>query len=318
MHEPDWTLLRTFLAVGETGSLSAAARRLGLSQPTVGRHVSDLEAALGVNLFRRGRTGYDLTEKGAALYDRAAPMRDQAAAVARLAAGSSETVSGTVRVAASEIMAAYVLPGIAARLARAEPAIQIEIVASNRIENLLRRDADIAVRMIRPDQLDLVARHVADLPLRIGAATAYLDRRGRPQSPQDLFSHDLIGQDRADDILRGMAAMGFAIDREAFRLRTDNQIVAWEALKAGNGVGFAQASLIACEPGVEALLPDLPLPVLPMWIALHRDLRHAPRMRRVADFLFAELKAYAAGAPSADLVSPASATTTQSSAATPR
>lgn len=294
MNEIDWTLLRSFLAVGEAGSLSAAARALALSQPTVGRHVSELELALGVTLFRRGRAGFDLTEKGAALFERASPMRDQAAAVARLAAGSGDTVSGTVRIAASEIMAALVLPGIVARLGQAEPALQIEIVASDRIENLLRRDADIAVRMVRPDQLDLVARHVADLPLRICAATSYLDRRGRPERPEDLFSHDLIGQDRADDILRGMAALGYRIGREAFRLRTDNQIVIWEAIKAGNGVGFAQASLIAREPGVEALLPDLPLPTLPMWIALHRDLRNAPRMRRVADFLFTELKAYAA------------------------
>ena len=294
MSDADWTLLKTFIAVGESGSLSAAARRLGLSQPSVGRHVGELEAALGLVLFRRGRSGYDLTEKGAALLERALPMRAAAMAVSRLAAGSSEAIAGTVRIAASEVMAAYVLPAIAAKLGVEEPGIAIEIVASNLIENLLGRDADIAVRMVRPEQLDLVARHVSDLPLRVCAATAYLDRRGRPVRIDALPGHDLIGQDRADDILRGMAAMGYPLGRDAFRLRTDNQIVAWEAIKAGNGIGFAQASLIAREPSVEALLPDLPLPVLPMWLAMHRDLKSSPRMRRVADFLFAELKAYAA------------------------
>lgn len=294
MQDLDWTLLKSFVSVGETGSLSAAARRLGLSQPTVGRHVGDLEGQLGLTLFRRGKSGFELTEKGAALFERALPMRDQAAAVSRLAAGSSEAISGTVRIAASEIMAACVLPAIAARLGEAEPGIDIEIVASNRLENLLRRDADIAVRMVRPDQLDLVARHVADLPLRACAATRYLDRRGRPTRIDDLLAHDLVGQDRADDILRGMAAMGYSVGREIFRFRTDNQIVSWEAIRAGNGVGFAQASLIAREPLVEALLPGLPLPDLPMWIAMHRDLRTSPRMRRVADILFEELKRYAA------------------------
>lgn len=292
----DWTLLRSFVAVGETGSLSAAARRLGLSQPTVGRHIGTIERTIGLTLFRRTAAGYGLTEKGLELYERALPMRDQAASVARLAAGADEAATGTVRIAASEIMAAFVLPAICARLATEEPGIAVEIVASNRIENLLRRDADIAVRMLRPDQLDLVARHVADLPLAVCAASAYLRRRGVPRSLNDLLDHDLVGQDRADDILRGMSALGLPARRDLFRFRTDNQIVAWEAIRAGNGIGFAQASLVAREPLVDAIaLPGLVLPTLPMWIALHRDLRTAARIRRVADFLHAELKAYAGG-----------------------
>lgn len=294
MADLDWNLIKSFVAVAETGSLSAAARKLSASQPTLGRHVAELEAALDVVLFRRGRNGYELTESGAALLERGREVEVQAAAFSRLALGATEAVAGTVRIAASEIVAAYVLPPMLARLAVQEPEIEVELVASNQVENLLRRDADIAVRMVKPTQNELVARKIADLPLTACAARTYIARRGRPERPEDLPSHDLVGYDRGDDIIRGFTHFGVTIDRHAFRLRTDNQIVLWEAVKAGNGVGFAQRSLAAAEPLVEMLLPDLQLPDLPMWLAMHRDVRTSPRIRRVADFLFEELRRYAA------------------------
>ncbi|BCH21856.1 LysR family transcriptional regulator [Mesorhizobium sp. L-8-3] len=295
MTDLDWNLIRSFVAVAEAGSLSAAARRLSTSQPTLGRHVAELEAALGVVLFRRGRGGYELTESGAALLERGREVGARAAAFSRLALGTTEAVAGTVRIAASEIVAAYVLPPMLARLAVEEPEIEVELVASNQVENLLRRDADIAVRMVKPTQSELVARKIADLPLTACAARSYIARRGRPERADDLLSHDLIGYDRADDIIREFGRLGVTIDRHAFRLRTDNQIVLWEAVKAGNGIGFAQRSLAAAEPLVEIVLPDLPLPDLPMWLAMHRDVRTSPRIRRLADFLYEELKRYAAG-----------------------
>ena len=291
----DWNLIKSFVAVAEAGSLSGAARRLAASQPTLGRHVAELESALGRTLFLRGRGGYELTESGLALLDRAKAMGEQASSFQRLAEGKSETIAGSVRITASEVVAAYVLPEIAARLARAEPEIELEIVASNQVQNLLRRDADIAVRMAEPAQLDLVVRKVADLPLTACAARSYLDRRGRPERAEDMIDHDLIGYDRGMELIEGFAGFGISIDRHAFRFRTDNQIVFWEAVKAGNGIGFAQESLVRRTPSVEAILPDLPLPSLPMWIAMHRDVRSSARIRRVADFLFAELKAYSAG-----------------------
>ncbi|HWK63723.1 MAG TPA: LysR family transcriptional regulator [Rhizobiaceae bacterium] len=293
MADLDWNLIKSFVAVAETGSLSAASRRLAASQPTIGRHIGELEAALGVVLFRRGRRGYELTDGGAALLERGRGLSEQAAAFSRLAFGAVETIAGTVRVAASEIVAAYVLPPMLARLGVEEPGIEVEIVASNQVENLLRRDADIAVRMVKPVQNELVARKVADLQLAVCAASSYLDRRGRPQRAEDLLCHDLVGYDRSDDIIRGFAALGSIVDRHAFRIRTDNQIVAWEAVRAGNGIGFMQKSLVDRDPAVEPLLPALALPGLPMWLAMHRDVRTSPRIRRVADFLFAELKRYA-------------------------
>ena len=293
MRDLDWNLIRSFVGVAETGSLSAAARKLAASQPTLGRHIAELEQALGVVLFRRGRTGYELTEQGAALLDRARTVGEAANAFARLATGATEQVAGTVRVAASEVVSAYVLPPMVARLRQQERGIEVEIVASNQVENLLRRDADIAVRMVAPAQQDLIARKIADLPLTACAAKIYLDRRGRPETPEDLLTHDLIGYDRATDLIQGFAALGVSIDRHAFGFRTDNQIVFWEAIRAGNGVGFAQRVLAERDPLVEAILPELVLPALPMWLVMHRDVRTSARVRRVADFLFAELKRYA-------------------------
>lgn len=293
MQPFDWNLIRTLVAVGETGSLSAAARQLGSSQPTVGRHVDELEQALGVKLFLRGRRGYELTEAGAALMERGQAAAEAMAALSLQAAGREERMVGPVRISASEMVSAFVLPAIAAKLAMDEPGIEVEIVASDRVENLLRRDADIAIRMVRPAQQELIAKKVADIPLRFCASQAYLARRGRPANAQDLLKHDLIGFDRSDLMLKGFVAFGLPVTRSAFRFRTDNQIVYWQAVRAGNGIGIAQAPLIARDPDVEALLPDFDLPSLPTWIAMHRDVRTSARIRRVADVLFDALRIYA-------------------------
>jgi DNA-binding transcriptional LysR family regulator len=291
--EMDWNLIRSFLSVARGGSLSAAARELKTTQPTIGRHINELEAGLDIILFQRGRDGFQLTDKGLALYERAEPMADSAVAFSRLAAGSVNKIAGTVRITASEVVSAYVLPAILAELAIAEPDIEIELVGTNQIGNLLARDADIAVRMVRPMQNDLVMRHVADLPLAMCASKNYLERSGRPKVPQDLVSHRLIGWDRSDEIIKGFAQFEVIIDRHAFNFRSDNQIVLWEAIKAGLGIGFAQRMLVARETAVEQILPDLPLPALPMWLTIHEDLRTSARIRRVLDFLHPALKHYA-------------------------
>lgn len=295
MTDLDWNLIKSFVAVAETGSLSAASRRLNASQPTLGRHVTELEHALGVTLFRRGRRGYQLTEAGTVLYERGKVVSDEAAAFSLLALGSVEAIEGTVRIAASEVVAAYVLPGITARLGVEEPGIEVEIVASNQVENLLRRDADIAIRMVRPTQGELVARKVGDIPLCLAAARTYLDARGRPEALADLLDHRLIGFDRSDDIIRGFAGLGLSLSRTAFGLRADNQIVLWQAVLAGNGIGLGQLPLAERDPAVEVVLPSLPLPILPVWLAMHRDVRTSVRIRRVADFLHEELKRYCPG-----------------------
>ncbi|MER9606451.1 LysR family transcriptional regulator [Mesorhizobium sp. M0243] len=296
MAEIDWNLIKSFVAVAESGSLSAAARKLSASQPTLGRHIGELERALGVTLFRRGRHGYELTEAGSTLFERGKAVSEQANAFSLLALGSVEAIEGTVRIAASEVVAAYVLPEMTMRLGIEEPGIEVEIVASNQVENLLRRDADIAIRMVKPAQNELMARKVCDIELCACAAKSYLDRRGPPLKPADLVDHDLVGFDRGDEIIRGFTQHGIPVTRSSFRFRADNQIVLWEAVRAGNGIGLGQEPLADRDPLIEKVLPDLPLPVLPVWLAMHRDVRTSVRIRRVVDFLHEELKRYSAGA----------------------
>jgi DNA-binding transcriptional LysR family regulator len=295
MGDIDWNLIRSFMAVAEEGSLSGAARRLGSSQPTIGRHVAELEAFLGLNLFRRGPRGYETTEQGLALLEQAQSMSASADAFSRQATGRSDELAGTVRVTASEVVSSYVLPAIFARLGQAEPGIEIELVASDRLGNLLRRDADIAIRMIRPRQLDLVARKIADIPISMCAAHSYLERRGTPRQVNELADHDFVGLDRGNEIIEGMSAAGLTLDRHAFRIRTDHGVAYWEMIRSGNGIGFAQRFLVERDPLVAILLPELDLPHLPMWLAMHRDVRTSRRIRRVADFLHAELSRYASG-----------------------
>jgi DNA-binding transcriptional LysR family regulator len=140
-----------------------------------------------------------------------------------------------------------------------------------------------------------VARKVADIALCLAGSRDYLDRRGRPLRPADLLDHALVGFDRSDDIIRGFAALGLSVSRSAFRFRTDNQIVLWQAVCSGNGIGIGQRPLAERDPRIEIVLPETPLPVLPVWLAMHRDVRTSIRLRRVADFLAEELTLYSAG-----------------------
>lgn len=282
---PDWSLLQSFLAVAETGSLSAAARATGASQPTLGRHIRALEAQLGVTLFHRTASGLEPTEAALPLIEAARGMAEQAAHLARLAAGQGEGMAGTVRLTASRVVSMHLLPPVLARFRQAEPAIQIELVPSDTSENLLYNAADIALRMYRPEQLDIVARHVADLPIGLYAATAYLERRGRPGTVDDLRHHDFVGYDRDERIIRLMRAMGQDVGRSDFPLRCDDQVVHWELVRAGCGIGGMQRRIAEGDPVVERVLPDLPLPALPLWLAAPDALRRNPRIRRVWDFL---------------------------------
>jgi len=281
----DWTLLRSFLAVFDTGSLSAAAARAGATQPTLSRHIRDLEASLGVSLFRRSVKGLEPTEAALGLIDDARAMGAAAEALALKAQGRTEALSGTVRVTASVIVANLVLPPLIAELRRDEPHIQIEIVASDAAQNLLRRDADIAVRMFDPTQGSLIARRLGDTPIGLYATSAYLDRAGRPRSPAELLQHDVLGFDRGEDILRGYAAMGYPVTRTHFPVRCDDQMVGWNLLLAGAAIGFAQTRLADAQPILERVDIGVPLPVLPVWIVMHEEVRSNARIRRVADFL---------------------------------
>jgi DNA-binding transcriptional LysR family regulator len=271
MQTFDWTLLQSFLAVAETGSYSAAARASQRSQPTIGRHVEQLQSQLGATLFQRASTGYVLTQTGTALVDHARAMQAAAAKISLITEGRAEDVRGTVRVTASEIVATYILPEIFAQLLAQEPELQIELVATNSTENLSLREADIAVRMVQPEQQDLIARKLGDINLGLFAAQSYLDRAGHPTSLADIGKHIIIGYDKSDLMIRGMLAFGMAAKREDFAFR-------------GVGIGASQqrqAKIYNLIP----VLPDLIIPPLPVWLTAHSELRTSARVRRVFDFL---------------------------------
>ena len=187
-------------------------------------------------------------------------------------------------------MAHVSIPPILAGLRRSHPEIRIDLVPSDETENLLFREADIAVRMYRPEQLDMIAQHIGDLPLVVFAAKSYLARAGRPTSPADLMNHDLIGYDRSDQIIRGMREMGFPVTRDWFSVRCDNQSAYWQLLRAGCGIGFSQLGAAQADPEIEQLFPDLPIPPLPVWLTAHEAMRRTPRVRVVWDALAQGLK----------------------------
>ncbi len=286
----DWTLLRAFLATVDTGSLSAAALQIGTTQPTLSRHIKALEAAIGTPLFRRSVKGLEPTEAGLSLVDDARDMGRAAEVLALKAQGKAETLSGTVRITASVVVSNLILPPVIAQLRREEPMIQVEIVASDLSQNLLRRDADIALRMFDPTQNALIARKLGDTPLGLYASKDYLARKGRPQTMTDILDHDVIGFDRLDDILKGFAAHGYPVTRNQFPVRTDNQMVCWHLLLAGAGIGFAQDLLAGAQPGLERIDIGMTLPALPVWLVMHEEVRNNARIRRVADFLAMQLK----------------------------
>ncbi len=291
MTQLDWALLQSFAAVGEHGSLSAAARATGTSQPTMSRHVSDLEARIGARLFERTSTGIELTPAGARLMAHAREMSSAAERLSLTAAGQDDRLAGSVRITASNIVATFVLPDILTALRIAETDIGIELVSSDRSENLLRREADIAVRMYRPEQPDVIAKKLGDLPIGMFAARSYIDRRGMPQTIEDILSHDVVGYDRSTLVIDGFARGGLKVDREFFAFRSDDQVVCWQMVVAGYGIGFNQVSIGEADPRVVRIPLAGELGSLPVWLVAHAELKATPRIRRVYDFLAEQLTA---------------------------
>ncbi|MEP2715113.1 LysR family transcriptional regulator [Pseudophaeobacter sp.] len=295
----DWSLIQSFLAVAEEGSLSGAARSLNRSQPTLGRHIQTLEASLSQQLFERHPRGLRLSQAGTALLPMAREMQQQMYRLSLQAAGQSEELAGTVRITASVFAAHYLLPPILADIRRAEPGIELELVPTDESKNLLYRAADIALRMYRPSQLEVITQHVADLPLGIFAAHTYLARRGTPRVAEDLWNHDLVGYDNNDLILNTMAAMGWQAERSAFAMRCDNQATYWQLVRAGCGIGFCQSGVAQADDTVAELDLGVEIPPLPVWLTAHRAMRETPRIQRVWSLLAKALKSAGKSTPAA-------------------
>jgi DNA-binding transcriptional LysR family regulator len=282
--EPSWDFYRTFLAVVQQGSLSAAARELGLTQPTVGRHIDALERAIGAELFTRSQLGLLPTEAAVDLRPYAETLATTSAALLRSASGHRDRVSGTVRISASEVIGVEVLPPILAQLQRRYPDLTIELSASDIVEDLLQREADIAVRMAEPSQDALVVRRIGIVPLGFFAHRSYLEGREHPREIADLADHRMIGFDRQNAYIRAMMKRYPVLDPARFAFKSGSGLAQLAALRAGGGIGFCQIPLARQNPDLVHLLRDFHLP-LETWVAMHENLKSSPRCRVTFDAL---------------------------------
>ena len=291
----DWALCRSFLAILREGSLSGAARRMGVAHPTVRRHLDELEATLGSPLFVRSPSGLLPTELARDLQATAEAMEVAAEAFVRTASAEKGAVAGTVRITASEVTGAEVLPPILAAVKARHPGLAFELTLTNATEDLLRRDADIAVRMVRPTQADLVARKVGQVTAGLFAHEQWLAQHGQPESLEQLVAaHQLIGYDRDPLLLRAMTALGVKVERTDFGFRSDNDLAQLAALRAGFGVGLCHTALAARQPSLCRVLPQIASP-LEIWLVVHASMRSMARVRVAFDALATELGHYGHG-----------------------
>jgi len=292
LHALDWALWRSFLAILREGSLSGAARALNVAHPTIRRHLDELESRLGAPLFVRSPSGLIPTDLARSLSDGAQTMESAAAMLVRTVSADAGAVAGTVRITASEIVGLEVLPPILAALKSRHAGLSFELSLSNSIENVLRHDADIAVRMTRPAQDDLVARKAGLIPLGFYAHESWIARHGEPRSLPDLIaSGSLIGQDRETNVIRLLASNGFQAVPSDFGFRSDNDIAQVAAIRAGLGVGVCQTPLAARDPALRQVLPEL-RHALETWLVTHPNLRSLQRVRITLDGLASGLSEY--------------------------
>ncbi len=288
----DWNRARAFLVTAEEGSLSAAARAMGMTQPTLGRQVDALEAELGVILFERAGRGLILTPSGIELLDHVRAMGEAAGRMSLAASGQSQTLEGSICLTASEIESAYLLPPIIARLRQRAPGIEVEVVASNAAMDLKRREADIAIRSFRPTQPDLIAKRLNDQHARFYATPAYLARIGNPATPADLGRADFISFEANDQYLDAINGLGLSLTRKNLSVLTASHCVHWQFARHGVGIGMVPEKIGDADPAMVRVLPGQIKPMtFPMWLTTHRGLNTSRRVRMVFDFLAEELSA---------------------------
>lgn len=291
---PDWNLYRSFLALLDHGSLSRAARHLELSQPTLGRHLDALESDLRVNLFTRSPAGLVPTEHALALAPQARAMAAAAEALRRTATSGNAEPSGTVRLSASEAIGCEVLPPMLASFRARHPAVALELALSDRMSDLLAREADIAVRMQRPTQGNLVARRLGSVRLGLYAHRDYAAQHGLPATLAELPAHAGIGYDRETWLYRTLGEGTALPDPAAFDFRTDYYAAQSAAIRAGLGIGGMQRPIARRHPELVPVLPEAFGPRLEIWLATHGDLRTVPQVRLLFDHLARTLADYCA------------------------
>ena len=285
MDHLDWNQLKAFLETAETGSLSAAARKLGLTQPTLSRQVAAIERQLGVTLFERVGKALVLSGTGLALLDPARVMGAAAEDLRMAATGQSQAVDGVVCISASEAVAAYLLPGVLVRLRQQAPGIVIDVVASDALSDLRRREADIAIRHVRPDQPDLIGRWIREASASFYASTAWVATHGHPRTPEDAARHGFVGSDRSGRYLGYLQQHGLPLEAANFVCYAENTGSNWSLVRQGLGIGAMMDDIACTMPDVVRVLDDVPPVRFPIWLVTHRELRTARRIRMVFDLL---------------------------------
>jgi len=290
MNDFDWNLARAFHATARAGSLSAAARDLGLTQPTLSRQVAEFEAKLGVTLFERIGKRLVLTETGHSLVAHGQAMGDAAEALALAASGRAQAIEGRVSISATDAYCAYLLPDICAKIREVAPQITLVLVSTDAISDLRRREADIAIRHVRPHEPDLIGRHIREGTGRFYATSAWVARHGMPLGAADLNPNDLVGYGDAARFAGFMQDIGLRVTAESFRLMSENSVAGWEMVKRGLGIGAMMREIAEQTPDLVEVLTELQLPRFPVWLVTHRELHTSRRIRVVFDILAEALR----------------------------
>ncbi len=286
----DWNRARAFLVTAEEGSFSAASRALGIAQTSIGRQVAALESELDVRLFERIGRGLVLTPTGLELVEQVRSMAESATRVSRIAAGQSVSLDGPVCVSATDMVAAFLLPPILAEIRSQHPGIEIEVVATSSITDLSRREADVAIRNVRPSHADLVVTKVRDAEVYLYATPGYLASLGNPSTLDELSRAEFIDFDHSARLMTGLASLGLHLSRRSFPWVCDNQHVQWALVTQGSGVGIMHAEVGDSDPRVQRVLPDLPPLPFPLFLTAHREVRTSRRVRVVFDLLAKRLR----------------------------
>lgn len=289
MVDLDWNRARAFLATVEAGSLSAAARKLGLTQPTLSRQIAALEAELNVTLFERLGKKLVLTEAGASLVEHAEAMGQAAVAMTLTASGHAQAIGGRVSISASDAYAVYILPEIVEHIRQEAPQITLVIISSDSLSDLRRREADIAIRHVRPEEDGLIGKLVGEHTAHFYASRSWVARNGRPQAIADITSGDLIAYEEAGRFKEFMQGVGVRFEDDGFRIVSENSVAAWQMVQRGLGIGVMSREVARRTGGVVDLFPDAEGIRFPVWVVTHRELRTSPRIRIVQEIIAREL-----------------------------
>lgn len=285
MDDLDWNHLKAFLETAETGSLSAAARKLGQTQPTLSRQVAAIEQRMGVTLFERVGKAMALTPTGLDLLEHARAMGAAAEALGLAASGRSQAVGGVVSVSATYGAAAYFLAPIVRKLREKEPAITIEVIASDANSDLLRREADIAIRHVKPDQPDLIARLLREATANFYASEDWVREHGHPRRAEEAAHLPFVGADRSGHFLAYLRQHGLPLSEANFSCYADHSMAQWSLVRHGMGIGAMIDEIARDTPGIVRVLDDVSPLHFPIWLVTHRELRTSRRIRIVFDAL---------------------------------